>query len=37
MRRLAGQYDGDSSVADVARVMRLPSFRNKKPEGDDAS
>ncbi len=36
MRRLAGQYDGDSSVADVARVMRLPGFRNKKPERDDA-
>ena len=35
MRRLAGQY-GDSSVADVARVMRLPGFRNKKPERDDA-
>ena len=36
MRRLAGHYDGDSSVADVARVMRLPGFRNKKPERDDA-
>ena len=36
MRRLAGQYAGDSSVADVARVMRLPGFRNKKPERDDA-
>jgi len=36
MRRLAGHYKGDSSVADVARVMRLPGFRNKKPERDDA-
>ena len=36
MRRLAGVYNGDSSVADVARVMRLPGFRNKKPERDDA-
>ena len=36
MRRLAGRYGGDSSVADVARVMRLPGFRNKKPERDDA-
>ena len=37
MRRLAGRYGGDSSVADVARVMRLPGFRNKKPERDDAA
>ena len=36
MRRLANRYGGDSSVADVARVMRLPGFRNKKPERDDA-
>ncbi len=36
MRRLAAEYGGDSSVADVARVMRLPGFRNKKPERDDA-
>ena len=36
MRRLASRYGGDSSVADVARVMRLPGFRNKKPERDDA-
>ena len=36
MRRLAGVYDGDSSVSDVTRVMRLPGFRNKKPERDDA-
>ena len=36
MRRLAAVYEGDSSVADVARVMRLPGFRNKKPERDDA-
>ena len=36
MRRLAGRYDGDSSVADATRVMRLPGFRNKKPERDDA-
>ena len=36
MRRLASHYDGDSSVADVARVMRLPGLRNKKPERDDA-
>ena len=36
MRRLAGHYRGDSSVSDVTRVMRLPGFRNKKPERDDA-
>lgn len=36
MRRLAGHYKGDSSVSDVTRVMRLPGFRNKKPERDDA-
>ena len=36
MRRLAGHYGGDSSVSDVSRVMRLPGFRNKKPERDDA-
>ena len=35
MRRLASRYGGDSSVAEVARVMRLPGFRNKKPERDD--
>ena len=31
MRRLAARYDGDSAVAEVARVMRLPGFRNRKP------
>ena len=31
MRRLAARYGGDSAVADVARVMRLPGFRNRKP------
>lgn len=36
MRRLASRYAGDSSVADVARVMRLPGYRNKKPERSDA-
>ena len=36
MRRLAGRYKGDSSVSDVTRVMRLPGFRNKKPDRDDA-
>ena len=36
MRRLASRYAGDSSVADVARVMRLPGFRNKKPERSNA-
>ena len=36
MRRLARHYGGDSSVSDVTRVMRLPGFRNKKPERDDA-
>ncbi len=36
MRRLAGHYKGDSSVSDVTRVMRLPGFRNKKPDRDDA-
>ena len=36
MSRLADRYDGDPAVADVARVMRLPGFRNKKPGRDDA-
>lgn len=36
MGRLADRYDGDSSVADVARVMRLPGYQNKKPGRDDA-
>ena len=31
MGRLADRYAGDHSVADVARVMRFPGFRNKKP------
>ena len=36
MTRLAALYGGDPAVADVARVMRLPGFRNKKPGRDDA-
>ena len=28
MTRLAGRYGGDFTVADVARVMRVPGFRN---------
>ena len=36
MRRLAACYHGDSSVADVARVMRLPGFRNRKPDRGNA-
>lgn len=36
MARLAERYDGDPSVADVARVMRLPGYQNKKPGRDDA-
>ena len=31
MRRLAGRYGGDSSVADVARVMRLPASATRSP------
>ena len=31
MRRLAARYGGDPAVAEVARVMRLPGFRNRKP------
>ena len=31
MTRLAGRYGGDHAVADVARVMRVPGFRNRKP------
>lgn len=30
MRRLAVTYGGDRAVADVARVMRIPGFRNCK-------
>ena len=30
MRRLAARYGGDRAVADVARVMRMPGFRNCK-------
>ena len=30
MRRLAARYGGDRAVADVARVMRVPGFRNCK-------
>ena len=30
MRRLAAKYGGDRAVADVARVMRMPGFRNCK-------
>lgn len=36
MTGLALRYGGDRSVADVARVMRLPGFRNKKPGRGDA-
>ena len=36
MTRLAAYYGGDPAVADVARVMRLPGFRNKKEGRDDA-
>ncbi len=36
MSRLAQRYGGDPAVADVARVMRLPGFRNKKEGRDDA-
>ena len=35
MARLADHYSGDHSVADVARVMRLPGMRNKKPGRND--
>ena len=30
MRRMAARYGGDRAVADVARVMRIPGFRNCK-------
>ena len=36
MARLAQHYGGDPAVADVARCMRLPGFRNKKDGRDDA-
>ena len=36
MARLALRYDGDN-VNDVSRCMRLPGFRNKKPDRDDAA
>ena len=36
MARLAQHYGGDPAVADVARCMRLPGFRNKKDDRDDA-
>ena len=36
MTGLALRYGGDRAVADVARVMRLPGFRNKKPGRGDA-
>jgi len=36
MSRLAQRYGGDPAVADVARVMRMPGFRNKKEGRDDA-
>ena len=31
MRGLAERYGGDRAATDVARVMRLPGFRNCKP------
>ena len=31
MRALAARYGGDRAATDVARVMRIPGFRNKKP------
>ena len=31
MSGLAAKYGGDPAVADVARVMRIPGLRNKKP------
>jgi len=31
MKGLAQRYGGDPAVAEVARVMRWPGFRNKKP------
>ena len=31
MRSLAQGYGGDRAATDVARVMRMPGFRNKKP------
>ena len=31
MRALAERYGGDRAATDVARVMRMPGFRNKKP------
>ena len=36
MTGLAVHYGGDRAVADIARVMRLPGYRNKKPGRGDA-
>ena len=36
MRALASRYGGDRAATDVARVMRLPGFRNKKPGREGA-
>jgi hypothetical protein len=35
MRGIAHCLQGDTSVADVSRIMRLPGFRNKKPDRAD--
>ena len=36
MRALAARYGGDRAATDVARVMRMPGFRNKKPGREGA-
>ena len=36
MKGLAQRYGGDPNVAEVARVMRWPGFRNKKPGRSNA-
>ena len=36
MRALADRYGGDRAATDVARVMRMPGFRNKKPGREGA-
>ena len=37
MKGLALRYNGDSNVAEIARVMRWPGYRNKKSGRQDAT
>ena len=36
MRALVDRYGGDRAATDVSRVMRMPGFRNKKPDRGEA-